>query len=163
MCFISLLRVQICLLKAVVYVCTRSTGGQRITIDPSGTFRTKQGTQVSIRSEVPISTRNHRIVYNGKESVLIPSLTVGNRVNISIPPFEATATFFDANATYLFFQFDVVLLSKFDDASIRISASSGLANVYSPFLNLTVLCKSLCLAHVYTLERFSRFSMLQRF
>ena len=115
-----------------------------MTINPSGSLRAKQGTRVSLRGDVSLLVRSPRIVFNGKESDVIPSDVVGASVKISVPPFEAVATYVGGNATHFLFQFDFMLLSEYDDASIRIVAVSGgvATKVYSPFLNLTVLCKT---------------------
>ncbi|XP_065846055.1 uncharacterized protein [Oscarella lobularis] len=127
---------------------------QRVTIDPSGTIREKQGTPVSLRASIPIIARNPRIIYNRIESPVIPSSPVGVQVNVYIPPFEAFATFIGENATDLFFQLDFMLLVKYNDASIGIVSTTGLAtNVYSPFLNLTVLSSPCCNVSGSTVER----------
>ena len=102
---------------------------------------------MSLRASIPIIARNPRIIFNGLESPVIPSSPVGVQVNVYIPPFEASATFIGGNATDLFFQLDFMLLVKYNDASIGISTTGLATNVYSPFLNLTVLCK-FCHWHV---------------
>ena len=99
--------------------CSRPVVFQRVTISPSGNLRAKQETRVSLQSDVSLLARNPRIVYNRKESDIIPSAVFGTSVRISIPPFEAVATYL---STYLLFKFDFMLLFKYNDASIRIVA-----------------------------------------
>ena len=106
-------------------------------------LRAEQGTQVSLRGDVSDLLRNPRIVFNGKESEIIPSDAINASINISLPPFEAVATYVGATSTYLLFHFEFMLLSEYNDASIRVVTITGCTTkVYSPFLNLTVLCKT---------------------
>ena len=98
---------------------------------------------MSLRSGISLLTRSPRIVYNRKESDIILFRVIGASVNISLSPFEAVATLVGANATHLLYQFDFMLLSDYNDAYIHMVAVSGISTkVYSPFLNLTVLCKT---------------------
>ena len=64
-------------------------------------------------------------------------------MNVSISPFQASATFVGGNETNLLFQFDFTLYSLYNGASIFIVATVGVdTEVRSPLLDLTISCKS---------------------
>ena len=120
----------------------RSTG--QITIDPSGILRQEQGTQVSLRSDAPIAG-DAMIEYNENEIMtILPNRPIGAQRNVSFPPFRASTTLVGGNSSHRFYKIDIVLLSVYNGASIRFVVTALLTGnrSYSPFVNLTVLCKT---------------------
>ena len=98
---------------------------------------------VSLRSNAPIAG-DARIEYNEKEIMaILPTSPIGAQQNISFP-FKASTTLVGGNSSHRSYKSDFVLLSVYNGASIRLVVAALLTGdkSYSPFVNLTVLCKT---------------------
>ena len=133
-------------------------------ISPSGILRAKEGVGILVRGTYAGSFSEAKIVYNGKEADAAPSVTLSAKMNFVIGPFKVSTEGLGGNLTHRLFQFNFTMLSQYDGAAIRVvGITFGNSRIYSQFLNLTVLCKSI-LARTILFEGNSlSFSVLQRF
>ena len=113
-------------------------------ISPSGILRDKEGVGVLVRSAYASSFEEARIVYNGKETYARASVVLDAKMNFVIGSFTVSTTGLGGNITHRLFQFNFTMLSQYDGATIRVvGINLDNSRIYSQFLNLTVLCKSI--------------------